>query len=290
MQIIHTIVIILSLVIALLAALLFVFLSKNKIKDEDLLEAKKILQKREQEAKEERYKKLFFKIFKKESSYEYKALALSRMGVNYHMGRIITPSEYLLIQLAGAAFFLFIGIFSFGVLGIVAGILGYFLPQLLFQYLNEKDNEKMLPDIKSIFDTMLVNLEAGVFLTEAVADSYRHVENRRLKKALLELNSELIATNDFEESVSKFELKFSNKYINNLCVILKQSRDSGMSVEMLSDMSSYMTDVSRALNIKKQKKLDGEGLKVEVMLYIGIIATCLYITLSTFGDSMSQLF
>ena len=68
MQIIHTIVIILSLVIALLAALLFVFLSKNKIKDEDLLEAKKILQKREQEAKEERYKKLFFKIFKKESS------------------------------------------------------------------------------------------------------------------------------------------------------------------------------------------------------------------------------
>ena len=59
---------------------------------------------------------------------------------------------------------------------------------------------------------------------------------------------------------------------------------------MLSDMSSYMTDVSRALNIKKQKKLDGEGLKVEVMLYIGIIATCLYITLSTFGDSMSQLF
>lgn len=287
MQIIHTIVIILSLVIALLAALLFVFLSKNKIKDEDLLEAKKILQKREQEAKEERYKKLFFK---KESSYEYKALSLSCMGVNYHMGRIITPSEYLMIQLAGASFFFFIGIFSFGVLGIMAGILGYFLPPFLFQYLNEKDNEKMLPDIKSIFDTMLVNLEAGVFLTEAVADSYRHVENRRLKKALLELNSELIATNDFEESVSKFELKFSNKYINNLCVILKQSRDSGMSVEMLSDMSSYMTDVSRALNIKKQKKLDGEGLKVEVMLYIGIIATCLYITLSTFGDSMSQLF
>ena len=206
------------------------------------------------------------------------------------MGRIITPSEYLMIQLASAAFFLFIGTLSFGVLGIVVGIFGYFLPQLLFQYLNEKDNEKMLPDIKSIFDTMLVNLEAGVFLTEAVADSYRHVENKRLKKALLELNSELIATNDFEESINKFELKFSNKYINNLCVILKQSRDSGMSVEMLSDMSSYMTDVSRALNIKKQKKLDGEGLKVEVMLYIGIIATCLYITLSTFGDSMSQLF
>lgn len=287
MQIIHTIVIILSLVIAVLAASLFVVLSKNKIKDEDLLEAKKIVQKREQEEKEERYKKLFFK---KESSYEYKALALSRMGVNYHMGKILTPTEYFMIQLASAAFFLFIGTLSFGVLGTVAGVLGYFLPQLLFQYLNEKDNEKMLPDIKSIFDTMLVNLEAGVFLTEAVADSYRHVENRRLKKALLELNSELIATNDFEESVSKFELKFSNKYINNLCVILKQSRDSGMSVEMLSDMSSYMTDVSRALNIKKQKKLDGEGLKVEVMLYIGIIATCLYITLSTFGDSMSQLF
>lgn len=286
-EMIHTITTILSLIIAVLGAALFIFLTKNKIKDEDLLKAKKILQKREQEEKEERYKKLFFK---RESSYEYKILVLSHMGVNYHMGRIITPSEYLMIQLASAAFFLFIGTLSFGVLGIVVGIFGYFLPQLLFQYLNEKDNEKMLPDIKSIFDTMLVNLEAGVFLTEAVADSYRHVENKRLKKALLELNSELIATNDFEESINKFELKFSNKYINNLCVILKQSRDSGMSVEMLSDMSSYMTDVSRALNIKKQKKLDGEGLKVEVMLYIGIIATCLYITLSTFGDSMSQLF
>ncbi len=286
-EMIHMIVTMLSLMIAILGAVLIILLTKNKIKDEDLLEAKKILQKREQEEKEERYKKLFFK---KESTYEYKALALSRMGVNYHIGKIITPSEYLIMQFVSAAFFLFIGVLSFGVLGMAAGVLGYFFPQILFQYLNEKDNEKMLPDIKSIFDTMLVNLEAGVFLTEAVADSYRHVENRRLKKALLELNSELIATNDFEESISKFELKFSNKYINNLCVILKQSRDSGMSVEMLSDMSSYMTDVSRALNIKKQKKLDGEGLKVEVMLYIGIIATCLYITLSTLGDGMSQLF
>ncbi len=284
---IHIITTILSLVIAVLGVVLLMLQAKNKIKDEDLLKAKKILQKREQELKEERYKKLFFK---NESSYEYKTLHLSRMGVNYHMGKIVTPSEYLVIQLVSAAFFLFIGTFSFGVFGVVMGVLGYFIPQLLFQYLNEKDNEKMLPDIKSIFDTMLVNLEAGVFLTEAVADSYRHVENKRLKKALLELNSELIATNDFEESINKFELKFSNKYINNLCVILKQSRDSGMSVEMLSDMSSYMTDVSRALNIKKQKKLDSEGLKVEVMLYIGIIATCLYITLSTFGDSMSQLF
>lgn len=286
-EMIHTIITILSLMIAILGAALLMLLTKNKIKDEDLLEAKKILQKREQEAKEERYKKLFFK---KESTYEYKALALSRMGVNYHIGKIITPSEYLIMQFVSAAFFLFIGTFSFGVFGAISGILGYFIPQLLFQYLNEKDNEKMLLDVKSIFDTMLVNLEAGVFLTEAVADSYRHVENRRLKKALLELNSELIATNDFEESINKFELKFSNKYINNLCVILKQSRDSGMSVEMLSDMSSYMADVSRALNIKKQKKLDGEGLKVEVMLYIGIIATCLYITLSTLGDGMSQLF
>ena len=138
-EMIHTVTTILSLIIAVLGAALFLFLTKNKIKDEDLLEAKKILQKREQEEKEERYKKLFFK---RESSYEYKTLVLSRMGVNYHMGRIITPSEYLMIQLAGAAFFLFIGTFSFGVLGTAAGILGYFLPPLLFQYLNEKTMKK----------------------------------------------------------------------------------------------------------------------------------------------------
>ncbi len=128
-EMIHTVTTILSLIIAVLGAALFLFLTKNKIKDEDLLEAKKILQKREQEEKEERYKKLFFK---RESSYEYKTLVLSRMGVNYHMGRIITPSEYLMIQLAGAAFFLFIGTFSFGVLGTAAVFWDIFCHRFFF--------------------------------------------------------------------------------------------------------------------------------------------------------------
>ena len=55
-EMIHTITTILSLIIAVLGAALLIFLTKNKIKDEDLLKAKKILQKREQEEKEERYK------------------------------------------------------------------------------------------------------------------------------------------------------------------------------------------------------------------------------------------
>ena len=73
-------------------------------------------------------------------------------------------------------------------------------------------------------------------------------------------------------------------------MILRQSSQSGLSVDMLVDMAKHMDDVTKALNLKRQRKLDGEELKIEIMLYLGIIAVCLYITLSNFGSTLNQLF
>ncbi len=276
-----------AIVISFLISFLIQVVMKNRVTDDDLIQARQILRKKEKEQKEKKYKKIFFR---KRSSYEDKMMELSKLGVNYHIGRNISPSEYLMIQFGCGVLLGVAGVFMVGPLGCLAALLGYVLPTAFFRYQNERDNEKMLSDIKTIYDTMIVSMEAGVFLTEAIADCYQQVEHKRLKKALLELNSELIATNQIEESVNKFEMKFSNDYISNLCVILRQAGESGMSVNMLSDMAKHMTDVSGALNIKKQKKLDGEGVKIEIMLYIGIIAVCLYVTLATFGSTLNELF
>lgn len=276
-----------AVLIAGLVSVLVRLTTANRIRDEDLIAAKKITQKRKQQIKEEKYRKI---LFRKKSSYEEKLVELSRLGIDYHIGRNITPTEYLMINVCFAVLTGIVGIFAIGIAGGITGFAGYMLPTLFFKWQNERDNEKMLPDIKTIYDTLIVSMEAGVFLTEALAECYQRIEFKRLKKALLELNSELIARNQIEDALNAFEIKFQNDYISNLCVILRQSSQSGLSVDMLSDMSKHMEDVTKALNLKRQRKLDGEELKIEIMLYLGIIAVCLYVTLSNFGSTLNQLF
>lgn len=283
----HIAAVITAFLIAGLVSVLVSIITANRIRDEDLIAARKITQKREQQVKEEKYRKIFFR---KKSSYEEKVLELSRFGIDYHIGKSITPTEYLMIKICIAILTGMVGIFAIGPAGCITGVTGYMLPTLFFKSQNERDNEKMLPDIKTVYDTLIVSLEAGVFLTEAIADCYQRIEFKRLKKALLELNSELIAKNQMEDALNAFECKFNNDYISNLCVILRQSSQSGLSVDMLADMAKHLNDVTKALNLKRQRKLDGEELKIEIMLYLGIIAVCLYITLSNFGSTLNQLF
>jgi Flp pilus assembly protein TadB len=282
----HKIILIFALVAAfLISFIIFRIINEKKIEDEDILKSRKILQSKEQEEKEEKYKKLFFR---SNTSYERTLLYLSKNGVDFHMGRNVTPSEFIMIKTGVATLFAIFGVMCLGPLGILAGIAGYVMVPTFFCYLNKQDNEKMLTDIKNVYDTLVINMEAGAFITAGFMDVYRNISNARLKKAILELNSEIVATNDAEEAIDKFENKFNNLYINNLCVILRQSLQTGMSVTMLTDMSKQMADVTTALNQKRKRKLDNKIFKIEVMLLIGIVAVCMYIAFGMYASTMAQ--
>lgn len=282
----HKIILMFALMAAsLISFIIFRIINEKKIEDEDIQKSRKILQDKEQEEKEEKYKKIFFR---SNTRYEKMLLYLSKNGVDFHMGKNVTPSEFVIIKIGVAAVFAIFGAMCLGAVGVFAAIIGYVIVPIFINSLNKQDNEKMLTDIKSVYDTLVINMEAGAFITAGFMDVYRNISNARLKKAILELNSEIVAKNDADAAIDKFENKFNNLYINNLCVILRQSLQTGMSVTMLTDMSNQMADVTKALNAKRKRKLDGKIFKIEVMLLIGIVAVCMYIAFGMYSSTMAQ--
>lgn len=224
---------------------------------------------------------------KKQGRYEEKKAYLSKMGVNYAMGRIISPEEFLLIKVVTGIFLAAVMGWGFGILGGGVGwVLGYFSYDVLIRASNSAANEKMLPDIKSVFDTLKIKTEGGMFLTSAMMECYKNTRHPRLKQALLEMNGQLIAQNDIGETIDDFGMKFHNKQVDILCIILKQSMESGKTVEILKDISDQLTDMQQAINLKSKNKMESQTLIIQLLMYALIIVLCVYGIIVSIGSDM----
>ena len=106
-----------------------------------------------------------------------------------------------------------------------------------------------------------------MFLTSAIVECYKNTRNRRLKKALYEMSGQIIAKNDLAETIDAFNLKFKNKYIDNLCIILKQALDSGKTVEIMQSIQDQLTDMQDAVNLQIKNKLSAKVTAIMLLIF-----------------------
>lgn len=223
----------------------------------------------------------------KQGRYEERKNFLSRMGVNYVAGRVVSPEEFMLVKVITAVFLAALFLWSFGILGgFIGGLTGYFGYDILIRALNNAANEKMLPDVKNIFDTLRIKTEGGMFLTSAITECYKNTRNPRLKQALFEMNGQLIAKNDIDETIDDFGMKFRNKQIDTLCIILKQSMESGKAVEILKDISDQLTDMQQAINLKVKNRMESQTLAIQILMYVVILVVCVYGIITSMGGNL----
>lgn len=209
--------------------------------------------------------------------YEAKKLYLSQIGVNYMMGREVNPEEFFLVKAVTGIFLAAVCGFRFGLIGIVfGGVIGYCGYEILLNRINNAANEKMLPDIKGVFDTLKIKTEGGMFLTSAIAECYKNTRTPRLKQALFEMSGQLIAKNDINDTIDDFGSKFKNKQIDTLCIILKQSMESGRTVEILKDISDQLADMQQAINLRIKNKMESKALTIQLLMYVIILVMCAY--------------
>lgn len=206
---------------------------------------------------------------KNERKYEEKRMYLSKMGVNYLMKRTVLPEEYFLFRLSLAIITGIIGVLSLNWgIGILIGILGFYIPEVVLKKSNEKNNTKMLKDIKIIYDTIQIKTQGGMFLTDAISECYRNVGNRRLKRALYEMSGKMIMSPDLEAIIDEFNMKFKDRYIDNLCIILKQALDSGKTIEILESVQDQMTDMQDVLALQTKNRVNAKVFWLEVVIFI----------------------
>lgn len=160
-----------------------------------------------------------------------------------------------------------------GILGFAVGI---FLPAGILYLSNERDNEMILKDLKWLYETISVQLQAGLHIQQALSESEGLVKNKRLKMALQKLVRRMVNGEDVAMSLTDFENSFSNHFVSSFCLILRQMQDSGYAVKMLEDIRLQMEEMERIQLHKKKEALEMQLQAFQMLLFIGVLVLVMY--------------
>jgi Flp pilus assembly protein TadB len=201
---------------------------------------------------------------------------LVQVGAKYHLSAKIDPLRYLVLRFALFGAGMLMGS-SIGLSYILpAGILFGMLPGMYLLYANRKDNEKLLPELKLVYHALAMEIRAGVYVTDALAECYGSVREVRLRDALLALSGDLVMKADFGEALERFQGKFNNRYIDSLCITLLQAQESGQAVELLNDIAEQIKDMESALMGRKKSGLDRSVTFYQLGIFAVILGIVLY--------------
>lgn len=188
--------------------------------------------------------------------YQKTAKWLCRNGGIFHYGKWLNPTTYLLmcvlLALAGLAV---LGQIALGY-GVLAGLCLFFLPGWLLEYLNRQDNVRLLPEIKLLYHGLEIQIRAGVYVTDALAECYGSVTESRLQKALLDLAGDVVMKADIYDAMERFQSKFDNRYIDTLCITILQACESGQAVELMKDIGEQLKDMETVVMNQRKSALD----------------------------------
>lgn len=200
---------------------------------------------------------------------------LGKNGADFHFGKWVQPTSWLAMQVVIASVGFVVGFQLSIVLGATFAVVGFFLPGLLMRYLNYRDNERMLPEIKLIYNGLEMQLQAGVYVTDALTEMYAGVQDVRLRQALLDLAGAVTVKADVYEALEQFQRRFDNRYIDALCITLLQAMESGQAVELLRDIAEQVKDMEVSVMGRKKAALD----RSITFYQLGILAAVLGIVL-----------
>lgn len=222
-------------------------------------------------------------------NYDKTSRFLLANGATFHFGKWISPLKYMILRVLISLAGFVIGTQTNAFAAIALMVLGFELPTILLVKLNQKDNTKMAPQLQSLYNMLQEQIKAGVYITDALAESYRGIGKGRLRAALEGLSGDILLRNSFPEAMNRFNAKFNNSTIDSLCVILVQAQESGQSVELLSDMSEQLKDMQASMLQKKKEKLN----RIETVCIMGIltavIGIIMYVCMTAMFHSASNL-
>ena len=224
------------------------------------------------------YENICMQAKKQNGFFDYERLEkyLCGNGATYHYGKWVNPVSYSGMCLVSALFLLVIGL-SWGIVaGLFGAGVGFFLPGILLEYMNKKDNEKMLTELNLIYSALSIQIRAGVYVTDALAECYGSVSQIRLREALQNLSGDIVMKADLDSALERFQGQFNNRYIDSLCITILQATESGQAVELLGDIAEQIKDMELILQQKKKEKLNRSVTFYQLGIFALILVLVLY--------------
>lgn len=213
---------------------------------------------------------------------------LRRNGAVFHYGKGIDPARFLAVRIVLAL----LGFLALSRVGVWAGIGGlvclFFLPVLLLDHLNRRDNESMLPELKLVYHALEIQIQAGVYVTDALSECYGSVQEQRLRTALLDLAGDIVMKADIYEALDRFQNRFDNRYIDSLCITILQALESGQALALLGDISEQIKDMEETVLERKKGALDRSITFYQLGVLTVVLGIALYACVTyLFGAAMN---
>ena len=197
-------------------------------------------------------------------------------GAGYFYGSWMNPVTYLALCIITGGIGLLLG-FAFGVFGSMACcFIGGVLPGILLQYLDKRDNEKMMAELDMVYSALAIQIRAGVYITDALAECYGSVTHERLRDALQNLSGDIVMKGDLDRALERLQGQFQNLYIDSLCITILQAMESGQAVELLGDISEQIKDMEITLQHKKKEQLNRSVTFYQLGIFALILVLVLY--------------
>lgn len=210
---------------------------------------------------------------------------LKNYGMENLIGRNVSPDIFISICIICGIFLTFI-FYGMGIRELKNGILifalGMILPVVILVVSNESDNDKMLKDLRNIFEMLKIQIHAGVYIIDAFENCCEFVQSKRLKKSMNRLLNEIYMSKNALEALDDFNESFRNRHIDSLVIILKQSMESGYSIHNLDSAFEQILDVEKAIHIKMENSVERNVQIIQVLFMAGIIAISVYCSLIEF--------
>lgn len=189
----------------------------------------------------------------------------------------ITPSTFIFIKLGLAMLFFFMGRAEGGIIiGIGLGVLGFFVFDYIINISNASDNEKLAVDLSEIYDCLRIQNKGGVFIQNSLNECFLIAKNKRLKKALKELNNQIAVTKDIESSLDEFNSKFDCVYIDTFVMTIKQGLKTGKKEDAFNDISEALKETALVIEERKGKNIERKIQALNMAIFIFIIALTIY--------------
>ncbi len=169
----------------------------------------------------------------------------------------------------------------------ISGIAGVFLPTLILISSNKTDNDNMLEDIKLVYEMLKIQVHAGVYIIDALDNCNKMIKNKRLQQGINRLLCEIFMSRNVSDALNNFNESFRNTHIDTLVIILKQSMESGYSVQNLDSAFEQVIDVERAINVKMENSVERNTQVIQVLFMAGIIAIAVYCSIVEFKELFS---
>lgn len=208
-------------------------------------------------------------------------------GLDYMSNGKITPVSYMFLKIGFALIGTFAGLQVSFLFSLVLMVIGYNMLDFILDQSDKSDNKAMLHDIKSVYDTLRIQTKAGVYITSVLTDCYLVVQNKRLKKALLNLTSDIAAKNDMEGALNSLKGKFRNEYVDTMVIIIKQSLQTGQASKMFDDIKGQINDLEAAMILNEKAKIQSKITTVQVLIYMLIVAITLFIAFMALQEGLA---